>query len=126
MIGSAMPRSHRSAPLPNPMTSSSECPMFRTGTIRAVDRLLLKNGGIDGGQQAERRQRPQGRGEKTYSAEEPADQDGDEAQQEGRSVHGGEEEREKIQGRSKGEVVTKLLVVAAIVLTLLIAFSAWV
>jgi hypothetical protein len=56
-------------------------------------------GGINGCQQTDRRQRTLGRGEKAHQLKKSAHEDIDQAQQEGRAVLGGEEEREEIQGR---------------------------
>jgi hypothetical protein len=51
-------------------------------------------------------QRPQGRGEETFAVQEQADgRCLDQARQEVRGIHGGEEERKEAQGRSAREGV---------------------
>src|SRR6188472_1132719 len=102
---------------------------------KSVPRIVTQTGGDDGSEQTQRRQCPQGRGEEAYPAEEKAwRRNGlDQAQQDLRRVHGGQEAseenqgRQEVQGRSAREVMGKLLLVLIVVsIAVLIGLSAWV
>jgi len=69
-----------------------------------------RTGGRYGSQQTHGRQRTQGRSQEARAIEEPADQNLHVAQQEGRTVHGRQEEREEVQGRSEGEVMGRFFI----------------
>jgi hypothetical protein len=56
-----------------------------------------------------------GRGEEAHAAEEPTHQDLDQAQQSRRAVHGGQKERQKVQGRASGEVMGKAALIAIVI-----------
>jgi hypothetical protein len=66
-----------------------------------------------------------GRRKEGDAVEKPAHQNLDQAQQSGRAVHGGQKERQEVQGRPSGEVMGKVALIAiAIGAAILIGLAA--